>query len=262
MTFRFVARCRLAALALLLPLLLARPAAAVDFTDLWWNPAESGWGVTFTQADDFLFATFFIHGPSLEPVWYTGELTRAADGVWSGPLYFTVGSYFGVPWNPAQTASSQVGTVTFTPASDLNGTLTYNVGAVNVIKTITRQTLKTIAIGGNYLGGIVTDVYNCGNPLLNQTVRFYSDFTVTQTTGGQLQIDFLPASGGTYRMVGPYLQDGQLFRIPNAAYTGPSFATFASVTQVKATAQGFEGQWIATVNAGCTEAGYFSAVLR
>ncbi len=263
MSSKFLARCRLAALVLLLPFLFSRPAAAaIDFTDLWWNPAESGWGVTFTQADDFLFATFFIHGPSLEPVWYTGQLTRASNGVWSGPLYLTAASYFGAPWNPAQTANSQVGTATFTPASEFNGTLTYNVGAFPVFKHITRQTLQTIAAAGSYLGGIVTDVTNCSNPLLNQTTRLYADFTVTQVPGSQLQIDFFPATGGTYRMAGLYIQDGQLFRIPSAAYTGPSLSTTASVSKVKVTSQGFEGQWVATVNGGCTENGYFSAVLR
>jgi hypothetical protein len=34
------------------------------------------------------------------------------------------------------------------------------------------------------------------------------------------------------------------------------------LTQVKQTAQGIEGQWVAPIGAGCVETGYFSAVLN
>ena len=33
---------------------------AADYTDLWWNPAEGGWGVNLVQSDNFMFVTFFI----------------------------------------------------------------------------------------------------------------------------------------------------------------------------------------------------------
>ncbi len=254
---------RATAVVLLLAFACVRPATAVDFTDLWWNSGESGWGVNFIQADDFIFATFFIYGTALEPTWYSGQMTQGANGVWSGPLYLTAGSYFGAPWNPGQRATSQVGTVTFTPDTAVSGTLTYNVGGIVVTKTITRQTLQTIAVGGGYFGGIYTDVYNCNNSLNNQSYRLYSDFTVAQTAAGQMQIDFAVQGGGTCSMRGAYAQDGQLFRMPAALYTCTNgLSTTANVTQIKATAQGIEGQWIAAVNQGCTEAGYWSAVLK
>jgi len=31
------------------------------FSDLWWNPAESGWGVTVDHQQDVMFLTFFIY---------------------------------------------------------------------------------------------------------------------------------------------------------------------------------------------------------
>ena len=255
---------RMLATALALALLCARPAAAfVDYTDLWWNASENGWGVNLVQADDFIFATFFVYGEAMQPTWYSGQMTRGANGVWTGPLFLTNGSYFGAPWRPADRGTVQVGTVAFAPATAHAGALTYNVGAVVVNKTITRQTLKTIAVGGGYLGGIYGDVYNCTNPLHNQTYRLFSDFAVIQTTGGQMQIDFAVQGGGACSMKGAYAQEGQLFRIPAAAYTcTDGLSTVANVTQIKATMQGFEGQWIAAVNAGCIEAGYWSAVLK
>ncbi len=257
---RLVQRCRMTIAALALACTIT-PAVAVDWTDLLWNPQESGWGVNFVQADNFIFATFFVYGLALQPTWYTGEMTIDANGIWSGPLYATTGAYFGGPWIPGQRTTTRVGTVTFTPNSVTGGTLTYNVDGVVVTKQVTRQTLKTIALGGQYFGGFVVDIYNCTNPLNNQTVRFYGELKATQTAGGVLQLDF-DTGTATCTMVGNYTQNGSLFRISNAAYTcSNGLATTAVVTQVKATNQGLEGQWVAGVSAGCTEGGYFSTIL-
>ncbi len=51
----------------------AGPAAAAsgyDMSDLWWNPAESGWGIQFVQQRDVIFATLYVYDASGAPVWY------------------------------------------------------------------------------------------------------------------------------------------------------------------------------------------------
>ena len=155
MLVQFLPRLRTLLVAFLLSLAIVRPAAAdVDFTDLWVTLREDAWGVNFVQSDGFIFATFFIYGPDQQPTWYTGELPQDANGVWSGPLLRSTGSYFGGPWNAAQTTRTQVGTVTFTPTSSFTGTLTYNVNATVVTKQITRLTLTTIPLGGQLCGGV------------------------------------------------------------------------------------------------------------
>src|SRR5215831_3630119 len=35
--------------------------ATPNFSDLWWNPAESGWGVNLQQQGNILFATWFTY---------------------------------------------------------------------------------------------------------------------------------------------------------------------------------------------------------
>ena len=87
---------RLAAV-LLVSLALVRPAAAVDYTDIWFLPSEGGWGVNLVQSNQFIFATFFIYGPNNQPTWYTAQLTRQTNGTWTGPVYATTGTYFGNP---------------------------------------------------------------------------------------------------------------------------------------------------------------------
>lgn len=246
---------------LLIAFAVVRPAAATDWTDIWWNQNESGWGVNFVQASDFIFATFFVYGTNNQPIWYTGQLSVDNNGIWSGPLYQTTGTYLGIPWNTNDRSATQVGTVTFAPANSYSGTLTYNVNSTNVQKQITRQTLKTIPLGGSYSGAYLSVFSNCNNSSFNGGLTYFANFTVTQTAGGSLQI--VVDSNAPFTMSGAWAQDGQLYRVPNASYSLGGNNYTAQLTQVKATAQGIEGQWTANVGAGfpgCTEQGYFSAL--
>src|SRR3954447_4143778 len=79
---------------------IAPRAEAVNYTDIWYNPSENGWGVNLVQSDAFMFATFFIYGPTGDPTWYTANLTRDASGNFNGGLFGTKGTYFAAPWNP------------------------------------------------------------------------------------------------------------------------------------------------------------------
>ncbi len=141
------------AVALVGSVLQPSAARATDYTDIWWaGPAEDGWGVNLIQSQNFIFATFFVYGPApaKAPIWYAGNLTRAANGAFTGGLYQTTGTGIGVPWNPADhPQATQVGTATFTPTSTTTGTLVYNVNAANESKSIVRQTLTSIGLGGH-----------------------------------------------------------------------------------------------------------------
>jgi len=35
-----------------------------NYSDLWWNPAESGWGISITQHNATIFAAWFVYGSS------------------------------------------------------------------------------------------------------------------------------------------------------------------------------------------------------
>lgn len=253
---------------LLLALTVARPAVATDWTDIWWNPAESGWGVNFVQSNSFIFATFFVYGTGNQPMWYAGQMTVDNNGTWSGELYSTTGTYLGIPWNTNDRSVAQVGTVTFTPATSYSGTLQYNVGTVNVTKTIQRQVLTAIPLGGNYAGAFLSVFSNCNDSSLNGPVTVFVNVQAVQTPSStNLKLYFQDVSNNTTCLQeGAYTQDGQLYRIPGASYTcGSSFSATANVSQIKATNQGIEWQWVSTVGSqfpGCVENGYLSAVLK
>lgn len=235
--------------------------AATDYTDLWWIPSESGWGVNFVQADDFIFATFFIYGPTNQPTWYTGQLSLDALGNWIGPLYMTGGTYFGSPWNPAQSGIRQVGSVTFVPATEASGTLSYSVDGVIVSKQVVRQTLKTIPVGGTYLGSVYAVVTGCINPAQNGTFSRYANIRVVQGVTGAMTIDYTVQGGNTCSFTGNANQFGQVYQMPSAAYScgagGPVL-----VSGLKATTQGIEGEWRGPIGAGCIESGAFTGTLQ
>jgi hypothetical protein len=45
-------------------------AFSIDQSELWWEPAESGWGIQFVQTDSTIFATLHVYGPQSQPAWY------------------------------------------------------------------------------------------------------------------------------------------------------------------------------------------------
>lgn len=242
------------------------PAQAADYTDIWYTSPENGWGVNFVQSDNFIFATFFIYGPDGKPTWYTGQMTADGLGHYTGGLYLTTGTFFGtVPFDPAQTVITQVGTLTFTPSAADMGVLTYNVGTVVVTKNIQRLTLTGITLAGAYVGG-QTGVYaNCSDSSANGS--YYDTYTlnVSQSAAGVATFTFTyDLAGATCTMAGTLVQSGQLYRIPNASYQcsgGITINSNAAMSEIKATAQGIEGRFSGTPGGGCQESAQFSAVL-
>lgn len=142
---RFV---RLVVLCFLLTALNAGATSfSTDASDLWWNSAESGWGLNVIQQDNVLFVTLFAYGTGSQASWYVAsDLTASGSNtaVFTGPWYQTTGPYFGGPFNPASVTVRQVGTATFTLTDATNARFDYSVDGVNVSKVLTRQTWKKI----------------------------------------------------------------------------------------------------------------------
>jgi len=234
---------------------------ATDYSDIWWNPAESGWGVNLAQSDNFIFATFFVYGPNNQPTWYAGNLNADGKGNYTGALFTTTGPFFGLPFDPAQVGITQAGTATFTPTAADTGTLTYNVGNVNVVKNIQRQTLTSIALGGTYSGGQQGTYSGASCALGAYTDHF--DVQVAQPGDGTVTLSFTYSGNLTCTIAGTLQQKGQLYSIPKANYAcSTGLNTSASITELKATSLGIEGRLAApSVGSGCREDATFSAAL-
>src|SRR5260221_8186285 len=134
-------------------LLVSLRVDAVDYTDIWYVPAESGWGANVVQSDNFLFVTFFIYGADNKPTWYTAQLTLDTSGNYNGKLYATTGTYFAMPWKTSDLTQAEVGTASFQPTSPYTASLIWIVtaGQVTTAKAMQRQSLTQITLGGSYV---------------------------------------------------------------------------------------------------------------
>jgi len=120
-------------------------ANVANYQDLWWNPAESGWGINMVQQGTIIFATLFTYAPSGRDLWVVGpELNRQLDGTYEGALYTTSGTTFDAsPWIPVSVA--EVGTMNLRFTAGNRATLTYTLNGVQVTKSIERQVFAAAA---------------------------------------------------------------------------------------------------------------------
>ena len=105
------------ALALAALTLPARDAQAqtTSYSDLWWNPAESGWGINLNQQGDIIFATWFTYGDGGRNEWYVmSNASKQADGSFKGDIYQTTGVPFAqINGQAARQGLATVGSGTF-----------------------------------------------------------------------------------------------------------------------------------------------------
>ena len=236
--------------------------ATTDYSDMWFIPAESGWGVNLTQNENVIFITFFVYGPDNQPKWYVAITARDASGNYTGSLFSTVGPYFGLPWNPAAYAPTLAGTATFAPVNPYQGSLTYTLlGGPTVNKSIERQTLVTINLAGNYTGG-QAGAYAGSSCGISGPYKDNFDLQVSQSSSNLILTFSYVGLGESCTLSGALVQNGQLYSVPSASYQcDDGLNTSASLSEIKKTSLGIEGKYAASnVGGGCREDAGFSAV--
>ena len=114
----------------------AQSTPAANYTDLWWNPNESGWGVTITQhPSSQIWAIWYTYDPrqqdpsgggAYKPLWI-----NMPGGTWTSPTTLTGDAYVlnGTPFfqQGSNRQQTRVGTFTFSFSSASTGTFTYNI---------------------------------------------------------------------------------------------------------------------------------------
>jgi len=115
-------------------------APAVDFTDLWFNQNESGWGMAVTQRYDIMFLAWFVYDDAGKPMWYVGPSCTVTGNSCSGQLFSTTGPPFGPTFNPASVVPAAAGTVKVDFTGPNDATISYTVNGVSGVKTVQRQT--------------------------------------------------------------------------------------------------------------------------
>lgn len=117
-----------------------------NFTGLWWNQAESGWGVNFTHDNEMIFATWFTYDGAGKPTWYTAEMHRSlqpgagTNYTYAGTLYANTGApYTEVDWPEGDHKESPVGTMRVRFSDAGHGQVTFVVNGISSIKSIILQ---------------------------------------------------------------------------------------------------------------------------
>jgi len=260
-------RIRRAACTLLAACALATAGAAsatsfsTNYSDLWWNPAESGWGTNVTQQADTMFVTVFVYGQNATPTWYVATLQFAGDGIngqisFTGDVYETRGPWFGGAFNPSQVTTRNVGTMTFASNSVNNAVLQYSVDGTIVTKNIQRQTLVDNNLAGTYLGALSDLSSSCGNPADNGTRRSeLGTLTITHTGSNVI------LQGPTCAYTGTYGQAGQVGVIAATYTCSDGRSGSASFYDLRVEVSGILGRYTATDSA-CTYSGNLGALRK
>ena len=122
------------------------PRPLTDYTGLWWNPQESGWGLSLHQgATHTVFGAWFVYGANGEPQWFTLQQGQWLDATtWRGSILRTTGpSFAGPDYDPRLVLVLPAGSATldFTqrPGEEDRARFTYTLNGVATTKFITRM---------------------------------------------------------------------------------------------------------------------------
>ena len=118
----------------------ATSATTVDYTDLWWNPDESGWGIALTQQTNTIFAAWYAYRGDGQPIWYVASNCVVSNNGCSGDLYeVTGGSALTAIWDGSHKLVAKAGEVSFTFSDYDHGSMSYTVNGVAAVRSIMRN---------------------------------------------------------------------------------------------------------------------------
>ena len=219
--------------------------AQANYTALWWNPSEAGWGVNVNHQSNTLFATLFTYDEVGRPMWLvmsSGDL-QAGTSTFVGDLFRTTGARFNTTPFPPLTAANvtKVGTMTLAFNSVNSGTLTYVYNGTTVTKAIQPQIFASrgpicSSVQGTRLSlTTYQDLWwNSAEPGwgLNLTHQDDTLFGTLFTYGADGQGLWLVMSSGQRQSDGSYV--GDLFKTSGPAFNAQPFApiTQANITLV------------------------------
>ena len=97
--------------------------------DMWWNPTESGWGMSLVQHNDGLFAALYIYDAAGNPTWVVmpNGSWDSSHTIYSGAIYEPKGTpYYNYDAQRLQIGTA-LGSITITFHDANNATLDYTI---------------------------------------------------------------------------------------------------------------------------------------
>lgn len=255
-----------AALAAALSFSLPPPAvAAVNLTDIWWNPAESGWAVYVSHQGETAGFGFLHYDAAGNPFFVTAGLRTialtnpGALPVMEGTLIATTGPAHNGAFDPGQVTRQPVGTVSFEPLSANEARLHYTLNGQAQIKTLVRMTVESRNLTGVYRHVQRMDFLS-SSP--EQPARSYdSGRLVVEQNGNVVSLNF---QGGDRECLytGLYAQSGRYGSITGQYACSTGVGGNFSLTEVEVTPSGLSGKWSSQQGMPGFQRGSFSAVAQ
>ena len=223
--------------------------SSTDWTDIWFNPAESGWGINIIQQGSTLFATLFVYEADRRPHWFVASEMNGGPNGFSGTLFQVSGPGYAAPWTGISPPAG-VGAISVAFSSVNAGTLQYTVGGVTVTKSIQRQSFRANSLSGDFYGGFVART-NCQPP----SAAVQGPFRIAHS-GNSVTIT-LPTSGNVVcNMNGTYSAQGRLATITGNSSCVGIPGTF-TISEIDASKNGLNGVFTMSDQNGCTYNGFF-----
>jgi cyclophilin family peptidyl-prolyl cis-trans isomerase len=114
-------------------------APATDYTDVWWNAAESGWGIALTQQYGTLFAAWYTYDADGRAVWYAATNCPIVGNSCTADVFqVTGGTPITSPWTAANRHTAKVGELTLTFTSTDTATMSYTLNGLANTRSISR----------------------------------------------------------------------------------------------------------------------------
>jgi hypothetical protein len=265
--------------------LVASHAAAMspDPTGLWYDPAQSGWGLTLAQQGDKAFGVLFVYDQADHPVWYvasdlvtpqTFAPVPGGPGL-TGTLYRTMGPWFGGAFDPHAVTVTAVGSlsVQYADASQQALRADYVIDGTAYTRFLQPQTWVDDGgafLAGGYAGGmrfVTKSATTCPDLQVGpfDPTRGFT-FEVLVDAPGQVRLDWGTGIDTFCEATGRYTQRGQLASITGTLSCGdvngglrPGTGMPMELTALAITPAGFAGA--AAVHQGsCTYTGHVGGV--
>ena len=119
-----------------------------DYSGIWFNPGESGWGLTLHQGPmHSMFGLLFVYNAQGQPEWFSLQNGRwISPTKWQSTLHRTTGPYYGaLMFNAGEVAYHAVGIADLdfssAPIEQGRASLSWSVEGRAVVKTVQRMPL-------------------------------------------------------------------------------------------------------------------------
>ena len=225
-------------------------AGASNYTDLWFNPAQSGWGLNLVQQGETAFATLFVYGPDRQPTWLSAsnlEVTsHTASGLpnFSGGLHRTSGPWFGGPFDAAPVTIARVGTLYIEGLASDRIRVTYDVEGRSVTSEVVRASLAAPLPANYYHATLALRESFPGGPVYG-TARYSAELSV-EIIEGIATLRILDQQGRQCTYTGAHSQSGRFSKVAGAfdclAFSSyPARTGTFSIEDMEFTVQGITG---------------------